>query len=449
VRDVMMLGMMLFLVPMSLRSGYTAYLLWGWAGMASIVSYMYGYMASFQFVQLFAIIAIGQLLLRKDPENKPFKFTRTAWLLILFGLQMTLSATFAYEGHPRRWELAADLLKTILFCLLMPMLVTSRFRIHVLVLVIAISTGFHGLVDGMKFIASAGGHLARGIVKFGDNNHYAMVLVMVIPLLIYCYRYASNQIVRFGFITLTPIVVLAVVATQSRGGLVCLVIVGLRFVLKSRRKVAGLIGVTLCAVIVLQLAPERWTARMDTIADASDDSSLMGRLGAWRVSSAIALSNPLFGGGPHAVEMGYVWDKFKSEPSLLDFLTNADMNGLPGRGRAAHSIYFETMGDLGFVGFTLFLLLLGNAFLTAREIVRTCDTVGAPLDWAHDLAQVLSSSILAYSIGGALLSAAYFELPYMMFMLLEVIKQRVAETIAVSTGKNSSLQHASGLMTQR
>jgi probable O-glycosylation ligase (exosortase A-associated) len=347
---------------------------------------------------------------------------------MLFGAQVMLSAAFAYDGHPRNWEIAGNLVKTLLFCLLMPMVVTNRLRIHALVLMIAISTGYHGLLDGLKFLVSGGQHFAAGIQKFGDNNHFAIVLNMVLPLLLYCYRYAANRIVRWGFLALIPLVVLAIAATQSRGGMVCLVVVAFLLILTSRRKTVGLAALALCALLVVQLVPDKWTQRMDTIGDAGQDSSLQARFGAWRVSSAVALANPGLGGGIHSVEIGSVWNSFRDAPNLLWFVEKIDMNGLPGRGRAAHSIYFETLGDLGFAGFFLFIAILGNAFVTAREVMRLARQKGAQLDWARDLAQMLFAAVLAYAVGGGLLSAAYFELPYILCMMLEVLKMQAQLT---------------------
>ena len=150
-RDLMIFGMMCLLVPLSLRNGYVAYLLWGWAGLAGINAYVFGFMQSFPFVLFFALVCLGLFAIGKDSEKQAFQVNRTTLLYLLFGVQVVLSASFAYEGHPRNWEIATNILKTILFCLLMPMLVTSRFRIHALVLVIGISTGYHALIDGLKF----------------------------------------------------------------------------------------------------------------------------------------------------------------------------------------------------------------------------------------------------------------------------------------------------------
>lgn len=439
-RDIAILLLLIPLIYLSFRNGYIAFLLWAWAGLASLQSYAYGFMIGFPLVQLFAIVALTKFLVSKDIERIGFAANSTSVLFILFGVHITLCATFAIGDHPRNWELATNMLKTILFCLFMPMLVTSRFRIHALLLIIVIATGFHGLVDGLKFLASGGNHQAAGIPKFGDNNHYAMVLLMVIPLIAYVYKYSKNRLAKLGFLGMLPLLVLAVIATQSRGAFVCLIIMGMWFLLKSRRKFFGIMIIAACALLVFEFAPDHWVQRMDSIESASDDASFMGRVGAWQVSSAVAIQNPVFGGGPHAIEMGSVWDKYRQSPGLLGSAINMNLIGLPGRGRAAHSIYFETMGDLGFIGFFLFIAILINAFLVAKKIIKICRISGSSLDWARSLAEMLTLSALAYVVAGALLSAAYFELPYILFMLLEVVKQHVIRETTIKNQSNTYLK---------
>jgi len=66
-------------------------------------------------------------------------------------------------------------------------------------------------------------------------------------------------------------------------------------------------------------------------------------------------------------------------------------------------------------------------------------SVGPRLQWAVDLAYMIVISTMAYAVGGALLSAAYFELPYILFMLLEVLKLQVRDALASIPATQSNL----------
>ncbi len=423
-RDMMFAVLFIPLLFMSIRNGFVAYLLWAWAGLMAIETYLYGFMVGFSYVQLFAVIALAHFFLKKDSDRQPFSPDRTTVLLIVFATHISICALFALGGHTRTWEMAGNMFKTVLFCVLMPMIVTTRLRLHALLIVVALGTAFHGMVDGLKFVASAGRHLAHGIAKFGDNNHFAIVMTMVIPLLGHLSKFSANRNVKLGLFGMIPLTVLAVIATQSRGGFIALAVVGLWYVLTSKRKHIGIIAVLVCGGLVMGFASDDWVARIQTINTAKEDSSLQQRIGAWQVNTAIALQNPIFGGGPLVSEVGTMWSLFRDAPGLLGFLP-MDLNGLPGRGRAVHSIFFQAMGDLGFVGFILFLVILGNAFITAGSICKQCKASGPQFDWALSLAQMLKLSLLAYAVAGALLSALYFELPYMLMMMLQVLKIQV------------------------
>ncbi|OOV09083.1 putative O-glycosylation ligase, exosortase A system-associated [Rhodoferax fermentans] len=423
-RDLMFFGFMLFLVQLSFRSTFNSYLLWGWTGLISINSYLYGFMNSIPYVQVFAVMTLFLLIIKKDVYSRKWSANTTAILFIVFGLQVLLSATFAYPDLSRNWELCTNLLKTLLFCLIMPMLLTTRTRIHAFVLMIILGSAFHGVLNGLKFIASAGGHLGYGPAKLGDNNHFAMVMAMTVPLVFYAYLQIPYRWVRVGALVAVVLTILTVISTRSRGGLIALVAMGLWMLKVSQRKFVGALALISLAFLVVTVAPDSWSERMGTISEADQDSSFMTRVAVWKKSTAIALENPLLGGGLDAVAAHSLYEKFRDAQGLMGFIVTPNPYSF-----VAHSIYFQVMGDLGFLGFFLFLLTLLNSFKTRNDIKKIASKHQEEFKWAVDLADLLTASMIAYAVGGALLSAAYFELPYMVIMLMECIKQQIQHEI--------------------
>lgn len=88
------------------------------------------------------------------------------------------------------------------------------------------------------------------------------------------------------------------------------------------------------------------------------------------------------------------------------------------------------MGDLGFVGLALFLMCVMTPFYYWRKILSLVKTKPEDLVWARSLAVALTASMMAYLVGGAALSVAYYELPYYIitaiFVLYRLIDGRVA-----------------------
>jgi len=144
----------------------------------------------------------------------------------------------------------------------------------------------------------------------------------------------------------------------------------------------------------------------------------MGRVTAWKRASAIALENPVFGAGFHAGQAPSLFQEFRHKSGLLGFIETPDIN-YPA---ASHRIYFEVMSDLGFLGLFIFLALIANAFITRQEIKKLVKHGGCASDWAVDIADMLAGALIVYLVSGALLSAAYFDLPYIFIMLMEVVK---------------------------
>jgi len=199
-----------------------------------------------------------------------------------------------------------------------------------------------------------------------------------------------------------------------------MVAMGFWIVKMSQRKILGIIALISIGILVIAVAPDSWTARMNSINDAQQDSSFMTRVAAWKKSTAIALENPLLGGGLDAVASPTLYSKFKDAQGLMGFIDTPNPYNY-----VAHSIYFQVMGDLGFFGFFIFLIILFNTFNTRNQIKKLVKIQGEHLRWAADLADLLTASMIAYVVGGALLSAAYFELPYIVIMLMECVKQQV------------------------
>jgi O-antigen ligase len=89
---------------------------------------------------------------------------------------------------------------------------------------------------------------------------------------------------------------------------------------------------------------------------------------------------------------------------------------------AAHSIYFQVLGEHGFVGLGLFLLLWILVWRDTAWIIRRSrerETLG----WASDLARMIQVSLVGFFVAGAFLSLAYYDVPYNL--LVAVVLTRV------------------------
>lgn len=80
-RDVMMLGAMMVLVPMAFANTFNAYLLWGWTALLSPTFYLFGFMQGLRYNLLFAAIALGLWMIGKLDMKGKFSANGTTVLL--------------------------------------------------------------------------------------------------------------------------------------------------------------------------------------------------------------------------------------------------------------------------------------------------------------------------------------------------------------------------------
>jgi probable O-glycosylation ligase (exosortase A-associated) len=131
----------------------------------------------------------------------------------------------------------------------------------------------------------------------------------------------------------------------------------------------------------------------------------MARINAWETAFNVARDRPLGAGFEFASPSAFA--RYAPDPS---------------EPRAAHSIYFQVLGEHGFVGLGLFLLLWLLVWLDTGWIVRRARDRNE-LEWASDLARMIQVSLVGYFVGGAFLSHAYYDLPYNL--LVAVMLTRV------------------------
>jgi O-antigen ligase len=95
--------------------------------------------------------------------------------------------------------------------------------------------------------------------------------------------------------------------------------------------------------------------------------------------------------------------------------------------KAAHSNYFQVLGDSGYLGLLIFLALMASAFLTSWRNNRLARRLPKDHAWAADLSTALSLSLIAFMSGGAGVSLAYFELAYLQVVMLSVLHRYLTE----------------------
>jgi probable O-glycosylation ligase (exosortase A-associated) len=256
---------------------------------------------------------------------------------------------------------------------------------------------------GAIFILSGGSSQFTGppSTQIEDRNHLALAILMVIPLMNYLRVQSAQVWIRVGLLAAMLLSVLAVIGTYSRGGFIGLVVLGGMIWLRSRHKLASLVLVGSSVALVMQVAPPAWLDRMSTIqtADQADDS-FKSRLVAWQTYLAAAQDRPLTGAGLYALNSAPVFFQYQPYETIAAFENT--------RPRAAHSIYFQVLGELGVIAFLVYFIALAVALTSVMLNAPSLHTI--PNDMVlQDLHSAILLSISIFLIVGAALSAAFYD----------------------------------------
>ncbi|WP_051537542.1 putative O-glycosylation ligase, exosortase A system-associated [Nitrosomonas cryotolerans] len=412
-RDVLVAIIVLGGLPFVFTNPQIGVLLWSWLGYMNPHRLGWGFAYNFPFAAIVGAITIVALFVSR--KQLVFSWPPIIRWLVFLNIWFLITTIFSLQPEDSwpQWQKVAKI-QIVIFITLWVM--GTKERIHSLIWVIALSIGFYGIKGGIFTLTSGGGdHVLGPTGSFiAGNTEIGLALVMVLPLIWYLYLNTAQTWIRAGLILALLLIPVAIFGTQSRGALLAIAAISFFIWLKSRKKLVPLIIILLMMPLLLIFMPQQWHDRMSTIVDHQEDSSAQGRFQAWKFAYEMAVARPLTGGGFESFNAEN-YERFS--PGLVGAGT--------GKYHDVHSIYFEILGEHGFVGLTIFLILGFLTWKTATRIMFLTKT-SHPDKWAYDLAAMIQVSFVGYAVGGAFLGLAYFDLGYHLLVIL-VLTLRILE----------------------
>lgn len=369
--------------------------------------YAWGIARTFPVAMIVGITTLLGFLLTKDRQPVPKE--RETFLLLLLWASFTITSFFAF--YPEyAWPQWNKVSKIFLMTFVTVMLINSEEKLRYLLLTIALSIGLLGLKGGIFGLLTGGEWSVYGPddTFLGDNNDMALALNMTIPLLVYMTKGEKNKNLKAFMSVLVAFTIFSTILTYSRGGLLTLGCVLTVVLLKAKRKILAIVGLFVIVVSVANFLPEQWFGRMSTIeteARGEHGDSAQGRINAWNMAFRLAQDRPFIGGGFETFKWE-AFQKYAPEPNNI---------------HDAHSIYFEILGEHGFITLLIFLLLVVSCFSSLRSIKKISQN-NAEKAWANNYADMIQVSLVAYLIGGAFLGRAYFDLFYHLIAIVLILK---------------------------
>ena len=403
-RDLVVMLLVLAGSLAALKRPWIGILVWTWLSIMNPhrLSWGWVYDANLAFFAAFATM-IGALL-TKDERASPFKGSAPV-ILVIFMAWMTLSWLFGIdrEGDYPQWSKVMKIDVMIVAALV---LLHSKRHIFALAWVVTGSLALLGAKGGLFTLMTGGGFHVYGPPQsfIEDNNEFALALVITIPLLRFLQLQLRGVLARRSMTVVMVLCAASALGSQSRGALLAIGASTLFLWWRGRNRFSGGIFMIVTALSLLAFMPDTWSDRMDSITDYQGDRSAMGRISAWWNAWNLAFHYP-FGVGFDA-----------ARPELF-----AIYSPYPDFVHAAHSIYFQILGNHGFIGLFLFVLMWAATWHSAGWL-RTHGSKIEAAKWCADLGSMCQVSLLGYAVGGAFLSLAYFDLPYNIMVLVVITR---------------------------
>lgn len=426
-RDILVTAIVLGVLPFVLRHAWVGVLLWTWLSVMNPHRLTWG----FAYDAPFAAMAAGATLIGLFTGADRVRLPRSSSVVLLIAFIAWMGITTMFAVFPGgSLEQLNKVIKIQLMTLVALAVLHERKHIQLFVWINALSLGFFGVKGGIYTITTGGSGRVWGPGGFiGGNNEIGLAILVTIPLLYYLYRTTARRAVRAGLIVAMLLCAGAVLGTQSRGAfLAILAMSAMLWWRSSGQKFLSGVVIAIAGAGIVSAMPDAWHERMRSIRTYEQDSSAAGRINAWETAVNVA-NGRLTGGGFDMYNPGVyaryapaVSGERASDPTIV---------------RAAHSIYFQVLGEHGWIGLAMFLaiwVLLWREAARLRQLARR----DPEHQWAFHLASMCQVALIGYGVGGAFLSLAYFDLPYNLLVMVVVTRRWLESRPAPSTASKSA-----------
>lgn len=364
------------------------------------------------------LLSVGAWLVfddKRDTRLAPRQFLLL--LLLIYCAITTRNADFPVEAL-EKWDWVW---KALAFAIFLPLTLRTRLRIEALLMFMVLSASSIIIVGGIKTLFSGGGYGSLNLMVSNNSGLYegsiiSTVAVAIIPLILWFPRFGTifppDWKVKLFCYGLVFACLLMPVGTSARTGLVCIGLLAALMLRDAKRRFlyAGLM--LIAPVVALPFLPPAFLERMQTIQNHQSDTSASTRVAVWKWTIDYAKTHP-FGGGFEAYRQNHLrFETVKVKGSGANIMIERTPE--QDRARAYHSSYFEMLGEQGYPGLALWLIInLGGIF--RMEVIRHRYRRAPPAEeWAKPLATALQSAHIIYLLGAAFVGIAFQPFIYML-----------------------------------
>ena len=387
-------------------------------------------------ISLIAVaLAVGSWALiddKKDSRVAPRQLAMVA--LLAWCAFTTTKADFPVEALDK-WDWVW---KCLAFAAFLPLTLRTRLRIEALLTFMILSAASIIIVGGIKTLAGGGGYGELNLMVQNNSGLYegstiSTVAIAIIPAILWLEKYGTifpdGWKRKLFCYALVFACLLIPIGTSTRTGLLCIGLLAVLMLRNSKRKFLYLAMVAAIGLVAMPFLPKSFTDRMSTIKTYQQDESAATRVAVWKWTWEYVKQHPM-GGGFEMYRQNHIrYDIVKTDGTAdnakLDTTLTVD------RARAYHSAYFEMLGEQGWPGLILWLLISVGGLIRMEVIRQRYKKAGEDYAWVTPLASALQAGQLLYMLGACFIAIAFqpfiFQLIGAQIGLDTYLKRRRAE----------------------
>ena len=370
-------------------------------------------------ISLIAVaLAVGSWALiddKKDSRVAPRQFIIV--LLLAWCAMTTTRADFPVEALDK-WDWVW---KCLAFAAFLPLTLRTRLRIEALLTFMILSASSIIIVGGIKTLAGGGGYGSLNLMVNNNSGLYegstiSTVAIAIVPAILWLEKYgtifpAGWQRKLFCY-ALTFACLLIPIGTSTRTGLLCIGLLALLKLRDSKRKFLYLGVVATLGLVAVPFLPKAFTERMSTIQSYQQDESAATRVAVWKWTWEYVKAHPMGGGFEMYRQNQIRYDIVKAEGTAGN--AKLDTSLTVDRARAYHSAYFEMLGEQGWPGLIMWLMISIGGLVRMEVIRQRYKKADGDYVWVAPLASALQAGHLLYMLGACFIAIAFQPFIFML-----------------------------------
>lgn len=366
--------------------------------------------------QLLAIGTLGSLMFNLITKRIEAFWSREHTVFILFFLLVVIGSILATNRPAAMASLNGTYVKiaAMLFAISWLLRHEYQFRLLLIIMILCgITVGIVALYNkqmGLELVEGTRVTIGRSIGSMlGDPNDLSLVLLFpasfaLAALLTPRYSLLLKALGLIGFIT----VICAIVATQSRGGLLGICAVSGVFAWHRVRNKFLLISAGMVALSILFILAGVSDRASGGNHEEGIDESAMGRIYAWQAAIGMAIHHPLTGVGLN----NFISNYFEYSPHW------------DGKNHAVHSTWFGVMAETGLLGLMLFIsiiVLIARISNRSLKYFNNNNDTYSPTLFA--CAQSVQAGLAGFCVSGTFLTMGFTWPIYILLALAIALSQ--------------------------